>query len=1024
MKRILLFASCCPYLLGLFLSTPARGQSAPEQAEYVPTPQTWSFMRYGATPVDYYTGTARVDVPLYTYSDNDFDIPISASYASTGFQPQRQTGILGLNWFLNCSGSITREVRGLPDDYNGADGVCVGFLATEFTKFDDQELFNMERGDISQYKDRYLIGYKEADGTEKCYIETESDLYYFNFLGHSGRFHFNGHGEICVYGTDGSHGTYEITLNKKDGHIFGFTVRTADGYKYVFGGDNNAVERHVKGNFGYEGQFDFERDPLVSGESQYPIVTWNLKEIVAPNGRRVTFTYKPVELLSNVNPITIDTDNPFYVMTFAVGPNKIAKDASRDHMRHVSVVRTSYLEKIDVEDCKVKIKFVYNRKGCYDVDKEQFDNLDYTADHDAHIVQNLYRLDTITVKSYNEQIRQCTFSYNIKDNRTLLASIDLHELGSYRMSYYQDKSFAGLTTSDVDFWGYQNGTGNRYNAYCPMNVDQDSNENIIQDSTFNNPDWKYALSGCLKRITYPTQGYTEFAYEANRAKYIILRRSSILSSNEDRLPIKLDSLSPDKTPTPYLARLHSYKSFFNGSDITGGVRIRRITDCDAYGEPVIREFEYDTGIVSSFPRYQLEYSPSFQFRNPYLNIPSSTFDRVHIGYSSVKEILSDGSYTEYCYTDYLQYPDEPENQNRAQIADSADTHLSLDYINNIMRQPNSRHYRRGKLRSVGYYDASHNRVRIERMKYAEHNAGEEVDYSTYVTLSGIYAYSVKLYTGDYRLVEKRSTDYFGGDSISTVTKYAYNDLGQINSQTVIAPDNSILRTLTSYYHETLPQSDSTSHMLDYPASVRTLYANSPQATAASQYITSAVKYEYDIFGGVLRPRRVKQALLDEPAISPRLPQLAYRTTVQYQARDSHGNPTQIEDAAGVVTCYIWGYGGRYPVLRAAGTTYEALKAALSITGNDPLGGALSAAQEAAVRQISGIYVDTYDYKPCVGMTRHTDTAGRTYTYLYDTAGRLIRTDDPMGRLQEYNYDLGLDINFEFIHKPVSESENL
>ena len=56
----------------------------PSKYEYAPTPQTWAFMRYGNTPVDYYTGTARVDVPIYTYSDNDFNIPISASYASTG----------------------------------------------------------------------------------------------------------------------------------------------------------------------------------------------------------------------------------------------------------------------------------------------------------------------------------------------------------------------------------------------------------------------------------------------------------------------------------------------------------------------------------------------------------------------------------------------------------------------------------------------------------------------------------------------------------------------------------------------------------------------------------------------------------------------------------------------------------------------------------------------------------------------------------------------------------------------------
>ncbi|MDE6862167.1 MAG: RHS repeat protein, partial [Alistipes sp.] len=47
-----------------------------------------------------------------------------------------------------------------------------------------------------------------------------------------------------------------------------------------------------------------------------------------------------------------------------------------------------------------------------------------------------------------------------------------------------------------------------------------------------------------------------------------------------------------------------------------------------------------------------------------------------------------------------------------------------------------------------------------------------------------------------------------------------------------------------------------------------------------------------------------------------------------------------------------------------------------------------------------------------------------YTYLYDAAGRLIRTDDPMGRLQEYSYDLGLNSNLEFIPEHISESENL
>ena len=971
----------------------------PSKYEYAPTPQTWAFMRYGNTPVDYYTGTARVDVPIYTYSDNDFNIPISASYASTGFQPQRQTGIIGLNWFLNCGGSITREIRGLPDDHSNY--YCGAFITNGGPYVNDEESFNLEMGGLSEDLARYAINGRE----------TESDLYYFNFLGHSGRFHFNGRCEICVYDTDGNHGTYEITRNMSDGRILGFTLRTADGYEYVFGGVNDAVEHHVKGNFKFEGAFEFEKGNGSDYEWTFPIVTWNLKEIVAPSGRRVTFTYKEPELHPQVDPIDIGTDNPFYVMTFAVGNNYIVNGMyHRNHMRHVSVVRTSYLQQIDVADCNVKITFDYGRKGCCDVDKNQHSTIPETTVEDAQIVQDLYRLNGITVHSYGKKIRECTFSYNIKDNRTLLTDIYLPGIGNYHMAYYQNKPFAGLTTSDVDFWGYQNGTGNSYNAYCPMTVDQDRNENINPAETFNNPHWEYALTGCLKRITYPTRGYTEFTYEANRAKYIVLRRSSILVSSEDRLPIELNGISPGKPLTPYLARLHSYKSFFNGSDITGGVRIRRITDCDGYGDLVIREFEYDTGIVSSFPRYQLEYRPNFQFHNPYLNIQSSTFDRVNIGYSRVREKRADGSYTEYRYNDYLLHPDEPDDQNSKKISTSGpDPNMPSVYIDNIMREPNSRHYRRGKLRSIGYFDASHSLVRMERMKYSEHNAGDSVDYSTYVVLSGDYAYSVKLFTGDYRLVEKTSTDYFGRDFIVTTTKYAYNDLGQINSQTVIAPDNSIRQTLTTYQHETTPYSDSPYHMLDYPASVKTLYADNFYAPAALRYITSAVKYEYSNFDGVIKPHCVKEALLDEPTVSTKLPMLTYRTSVKYESRDALGNPTQIEDVSGVVICYIWGYNGRYPVLRAVGTTYEELKTALGITDNAPLSGALSAVQEAAVRRMSGIYVDTYDYTPDVGMIRHTDIAGRTYTYQYDYAGRLMRTDDPLGCLQEYNYDLSLDL---------------
>ena len=93
---------------------------------YTPTPQTQAFIRYGSNPVDLHTGNLTVTIPLYTYSDRDFTLPISASYSSQGFIPGKQTGILGMNWFLNCGGTISREIKGIADDHVGPEFTKLG----------------------------------------------------------------------------------------------------------------------------------------------------------------------------------------------------------------------------------------------------------------------------------------------------------------------------------------------------------------------------------------------------------------------------------------------------------------------------------------------------------------------------------------------------------------------------------------------------------------------------------------------------------------------------------------------------------------------------------------------------------------------------------------------------------------------------------------------------------------------------------------------------------------------------------
>ena len=229
MKILKFLVLICSILIGQ--STFAQGDpfenlpTTTNVASYASTPQTWAFIRYGSTPVDYYTGKAMISVPIYTYSDKDFEIPISAGYASEGFIPNRQTGILGLNWYLNCGGSISREIRGITDDYDddkNGNMDMKGFLRGSATS--DDSMFKLEVGRLNST----LTAYQVND------CETTSDIYHFNFLGHSGTFHFNGDKDVVIYNTNGLHGTYSIeTYLNND--LQGFKVTTADGYQYIFG---------------------------------------------------------------------------------------------------------------------------------------------------------------------------------------------------------------------------------------------------------------------------------------------------------------------------------------------------------------------------------------------------------------------------------------------------------------------------------------------------------------------------------------------------------------------------------------------------------------------------------------------------------------------------------------------------------------------------------------------------------------------------------------------------------------------
>lgn len=187
MKRLILIFSVC--LLSLALHA---------QNEYGKvSPQTADFIKYGNIPVSLYTGQISVSVPLYHIEDPDFDIPLILNYASDGFKPNKRAGFAGLNWSLSGTGTITREIYGVPDDfkeYETSLGTTKGFWqAVKLRPYNQDDIFNFAPGILKDWGN-----YCTLPQIDNCLYDSEPDLFNFVMPGHSGSFMIDNQGKLCA----------------------------------------------------------------------------------------------------------------------------------------------------------------------------------------------------------------------------------------------------------------------------------------------------------------------------------------------------------------------------------------------------------------------------------------------------------------------------------------------------------------------------------------------------------------------------------------------------------------------------------------------------------------------------------------------------------------------------------------------------------------------------------------------------------------------------------------------------------
>lgn len=464
-----------------------------------PTPEVAAFGKNIDIPVGYTSGTPGINVPIYTVRSGSLEIPVSLSYNASGIRVEESATWVGLGWNLNTGGTISRSVRGLPDDKaNGYISVPnnrkVGYVyaTTCYCTNPDQEEWDIEN---------------EIQRNE---LDLEPDEFTFSIMGYSGKFHYDQDSSKFVFAP-----YQNIKLESPLGisNIAAFKLTLPNGVVAVFGGDATNVET-LAAMYTYSFIDGVSNSPTSATNTPYN-TAWALSELYDPTGKSITFQYMSFSVVeagrggeTYADPLT--------------GYKRIVGPGYKAHFNRQTFYKP-VLQKITGEYSDIYFK------------RSSTDRLDAFAGSKS--------LDTILVKAKNQdEIKSFYLGYEyttsasqsffvvglsdfveIARKRLILKSVT--EKGPSLATPPFEFTYSGINlptrlSTSQDFWGYYNGKPNgnfimprfynRTQTGLPEGYWYFSSADRRIDSAYNQ-------AGILTQVKYPTGGTTKYTYECNTA---------------------------------------------------------------------------------------------------------------------------------------------------------------------------------------------------------------------------------------------------------------------------------------------------------------------------------------------------------------------------------------------------------------------------------------------------------------------------------------------------------------------------
>lgn len=452
-------------LFFLLLSINSKGQNDPNKFLpniTPPSPEAFKLSLYGNTPVGLFTGTPNIQLPLFTYKTTNLIVPFSLNYSSSGIKVDDVNSKTGIGWNFIGGGIITRIVRNLEDNYE--DDFPLKHL----------NISAIERSSVMQ--NVYFNQFGDVNGKD-----TEKDLFIFNFLNYSGKFFFDDNNKV-------------VFLEKSDvkvdlipttgGSIYTFVITTPDGIKCFF----QETEQTMLNTYG-------------GGHAPPSIKTtaWYLTKIVHSKGDEIYLNYSDLtqsyvqslsQQASKSSPIWQTCGSgQGYTKGFTLGPI---------YEHNIRVIGKTIKSITSNNTYFGSVDFIYE------------DKLPSTETEPDEVIK------TIIIKDNKSKvIEKIDFDYLVTANKRIFLNRFhfLEETNRYAFTYITPDTFPNRLSKSQDHWGYYNGATNyillpKIEDYGLENLSYNAADREINEST--------CQIGLLKRITYPTKGYTDLQYESNK----------------------------------------------------------------------------------------------------------------------------------------------------------------------------------------------------------------------------------------------------------------------------------------------------------------------------------------------------------------------------------------------------------------------------------------------------------------------------------------------------------------------------